>query len=110
MDRVSRWIDLVLGLPKAMLVALVRVYQLLFSAWIGNVCRYHPSCSHYALAALNRHGALGGTLLASWRVLRCNPWSPGGPDAVPEHAPWAGLFTRLPRSAGDDCRESKKLP
>lgn len=96
--------------PRQALVGLVRGYQLLFSAWIGPVCRYHPSCSHYALQALNRHGALGGTTLAAWRVLRCNPWAAGGEDPVPEHSPLQGLFTRLSSTAGDDLPHSKKLP
>ena len=97
-----------LVLPRRLLVALVRTYQLLFSAWLGNVCRYYPSCSHYALQALNRHGALGGTVLAAWRVLRCNPGSLGGDDPVPQQHPFAGLFTRLPLRAGDDHSEPGK--
>lgn len=95
-------------LPRRLLVGMVRAYQLLFSAWLGNVCRYYPSCSHYALQALNRHGALGGTALASWRVLRCNPWSLGGEDPVPQQHPFAGLFTRLPLRAGDDFPDPEK--
>lgn len=102
--------DRLLNLPRLVLLALVRGYRLLLSPWIGNVCRYHPSCSQYALDALNRHGALGGTSLAVWRVLRCNPWSLGGCDAVPDHSPFQGLFTRLPLTAGDDLSDSKKLP
>jgi putative membrane protein insertion efficiency factor len=102
------------ALPQRLLMGLVRAYQLLFSAWIGNVCCYYPSCSHYALGALRRHGAWGGSALAAWRVLRCNPWSLGGDDPVPEHAPWRGLFTRLlpadTVSAGTTSSESKKFP
>lgn len=97
-------------MPRRLLAGLVRAYQLLFSPWLGNVCRYYPSCSHYALEALNRHGALGGTAWAAWRVLRCNPWSLGGVDPVPEHRPFAGLFTRLPMAADDDLPDPKKLP
>jgi hypothetical protein len=97
-------------MPRRLLAGLVRAYQLLFSPWLGNVCRYDPSCSHYALEALNRHGALGGTAWAAWRVLRCNPWSLGGVDPVPEHRPFAGLFTRLPVAADDDLPDPKKLP
>jgi len=96
--------------PRRLLLLLVQAYRLLFSAWIGNVCRHYPSCSQYALDALNRHGALGGTSLAAWRVLRCNPWSLGGCDPVPDRHPLQGLFTRLPLTAGDDLPESKKLP
>jgi hypothetical protein len=97
-------------MPQHLLVALVRAYRLLLSPWVGNVCRYHPSCSQYALDALQRHGAMGGSAWAAWRVLRCNPWSLGGCDPVPDQQPFHGLFTRLPLTAGDDLPESKKLP
>ncbi|MEN9630152.1 MAG: hypothetical protein RJA10_3380 [Pseudomonadota bacterium] len=102
--------DALLNGPRRLLLGLVRLYRLLLSPWIGPVCRYYPSCSQYALDALNRHGALGGSAWAAWRVLRCNPWSLGGCDPVPEHRPFEGLFTRLPLAAGDDLPESKKLP
>ena len=96
--------------PRQLLLALVKGSRLLLSPWIGNVCRYYPSCSHYALDALNRHGALGGSALAAWRVLRCNPWSHGGVDPVPESPPWQGLFTRLSAGGDHDLPDSKKLP
>ena len=96
--------------PRWLLLILVRGYRLLLSPWVGNVCRYYPSCSQYALDALNRHGALGGSTWAAWRVLRCNPWSLGGCDPVPDHRPFQGLFTRLPLAAGDDSPEPKKFP
>ena len=67
--------DTLLEWPRKVLLALVRGYRLLLSPWIGTVCKYYPSCSQYALDALNRHGALGGSAWAAWRVLRCNPWS-----------------------------------
>jgi putative membrane protein insertion efficiency factor len=95
-------------LPRRLLRTLVRAYQLLFSAWVGNVCRYHPSCSHYALQALERHGAFGGTALAAWRILRCNPWSLGGDDPVPSAHPFTGLFTRLLPAGADDLSDPKK--
>lgn len=99
-----------LQLPKRFLLLLVRAYRLLLSPWVGNVCRYYPSCSQYALDALNRHGALGGSTLAAWRVLRCNPWSLGGCDPVPDRHPFRGLFTRLPLVTADDLTDPKKLP
>jgi putative membrane protein insertion efficiency factor len=79
------------------LVAIVRGYRLFFKAWVGNVCRYEPSCSSYMLQAVQRHGAARGAALGSWRILRCNPWCQGGCDPVPEHPmkPGGGLFTRL---------------
>ncbi len=61
----------------------VRGYQLAIRPLIGAQCRFHPSCSDYALEALARHGALRGTGLAVWRILRCNPWNAGGLDPVP---------------------------
>lgn len=70
--------------PVAWLVALpVRAYRLLLSPWVGNGCRFQPTCSAYALEALGHHGALKGTWLAAWRVLRCNPWGGQGYDPVP---------------------------
>jgi putative membrane protein insertion efficiency factor len=64
-------------------VILLRVYQLVVSPMLGPRCRYYPSCSNYAIEALRVHGALRGTGLAVWRVLRCNPFSDGGVDPVP---------------------------
>jgi len=62
---------------------LVRGYQLLLSPLLPSACRYHPSCSCYALGALERHGAMGGALLALKRIASCHPWSRGGYDPVP---------------------------
>lgn len=64
--------------------ALVRAYQLLLRPLLPPACRHHPSCSRYAIEALERHGALEGGWLALWRVLRCHPWAEGGFDPVPE--------------------------
>ena len=66
-----------------LLVLLVRLYQWTLRPFIGAHCRFEPSCSEYAIEALRRHGAVRGTGLAAWRVLRCNPWTPGGLDPVP---------------------------
>ena len=66
-----------------LLAGVVRLYQWTLRPFIGAHCRYEPSCSHYALQALAEHGAARGTLLAGRRVLRCNPWMPGGHDPVP---------------------------
>jgi putative membrane protein insertion efficiency factor len=67
----------------ALLTGAVRAYQLTLRPVIGANCRFIPSCSDYALGALRTHGALRGTGLAAWRVLRCNPWCRGGHDPVP---------------------------
>jgi hypothetical protein len=80
-------------LPQRLLIALVRGYRLLLKPWLGNACRFEPTCSAYALQALERHGAVVGTALAGARVLRCQPWCQGGCDEVPLQAP--RLFSRL---------------
>jgi uncharacterized protein len=76
-----------------LLVGLVRVYQWVLSPLLGDRCKYHPTCSQYAIDALHEHGAARGTVLAAWRVLRCNPWSAGGVD----HARDQTLFRRSAR-------------
>lgn len=82
------------------LIALVQAYRLLLKAWIGNACRFEPSCSAYALEALRRHGALHGSAMTGGRLLRCHPWCDGGLDPVPERP--AGLFSRLGLTSGRD--------
>jgi putative membrane protein insertion efficiency factor len=86
-----------------LLTLLVRVYQLTLRGVIGAHCRFEPSCSHYAIEALNRHGAARGTMLAAWRVLRCNPWHQGGWDPVP-HPVQAGRQGSRHESGGSACR------
>ena len=69
---------------KHLLVGLVDLYRLLISPLLPPLCRFEPSCSQYARAALLRHGAVKGTVLSIWRVLRCNPFTKGGQfDPVP---------------------------
>ena len=68
---------------KAVLIALVKGYRLLLSPWWGRQCRFSPTCSEFALQALERHGAWRGTWLAMRRVSRCHPWRAGGYDPVP---------------------------
>lgn len=67
------------------LIGLIRGYQLTFGAVQPMSCRYWPTCSAYAHEAVERHGARRGGWLALTRILRCNPWHPGGVDPVPEH-------------------------
>ncbi|MCU0762315.1 MAG: membrane protein insertion efficiency factor YidD [Hydrogenophaga sp.] len=80
-------------LPRRLLVGLVKGYRLLLSPWLGSQCRFEPTCSLYALGALERHGALWGSYLAVRRLGRCHPWCEGGCDPVPSERP--SLFTRL---------------
>jgi uncharacterized protein len=72
-----------------LLLGLVRAYQAVVSPWLPPSCKYYPSCSAYAVTALRRHGALKGAVLAAWRLLRCNPWSRGGVDHVPQRGRWS---------------------
>ena len=72
-----------IGLLARGLIGLVRLYQIVLGPIMGGHCKYAPTCSHYALAALREHGALRGSVLTVWRVLRCNPFSSGGLDPVP---------------------------
>ena len=65
------------------LLALVWLYRLVISPWLGNNCRYDPSCSEYALEALRKHGVFRGTWLAARRIGRCHPWCGSGYDPVP---------------------------
>jgi putative membrane protein insertion efficiency factor len=64
----------------APLVLCVRAYQRLVSPLLAPRCKYHPTCSQYAVDALREHGVARGLVLAAWRLLRCNPWSHGGVD------------------------------
>ncbi|MEU4885624.1 MULTISPECIES: membrane protein insertion efficiency factor YidD [Streptomyces] len=75
---------------KYPLLWLIKLYQWTISPLLGPVCKYYPSCSHYGYGAIRVHGAVKGTALTAWRILRCNPWSPGGVDHVPprKHPVW----------------------
>lgn len=83
--------DMTLGrMVTALMVGLIRGYQRLISPLFGPTCRYYPSCSAYALGAVRTHGPIKGLLLTIGRLARCNPWSPGGIDHVPEKGSWHG--------------------
>jgi hypothetical protein len=71
---------------RRLLLSLLRGYRLLLSPWLGTACRFEPTCSLYAIEAIERHGATTGSMLAAGRVLRCHPWCRGGFDPVP-HRP-----------------------
>jgi uncharacterized protein len=67
---------------RTVLLAPVRLYQRAISPALPARCKYHPTCSQYAVDAVRRYGVLRGVVLAAWRLLRCNPWSHGGVDYV----------------------------
>ena len=68
---------------RLVLASCIRVYQWLVSPLLGPKCRFHPSCSNYALTAIERFGAVRGSWLALCRIARCHPFHPGGYDPVP---------------------------
>lgn len=84
----ARAVRVVRRLPVVLLTGLVRFYQLAISPWTAPSCKYYPSCSQYALVALQRHGALRGGWLAIRRLGRCHPWAAGGVDDVPPAGQW----------------------
>lgn len=69
---------------RPLAIALIRLYQLVLSPLFPPACRFHPTCSQYALVAIADHGVVRGGWLALKRLARCNPWHPGGVDFVPE--------------------------
>jgi len=82
------------GPVARLLVTLVRGYRLLLSPWLGSACRFEPTCSVYAIGALQTHGAARGSYLTLRRLARCQPWCQGGHDPVPP-AGGRALFSSL---------------
>jgi putative membrane protein insertion efficiency factor len=73
-----------LGAPvRAVLLGAIRIYRATLSGWLGGQCRFYPSCSEYAEEAIRVHGAVRGSALVAWRILRCNPFGAGGIEYVP---------------------------
>ncbi|MEX0939435.1 MAG: membrane protein insertion efficiency factor YidD [Pirellulales bacterium] len=70
----------VVGLPSWLLIAGVRCYQVTLSPFIGNQCRYYPTCSSYFIQAVRKYGAASGALRGIWRICRCHPFHAGGYD------------------------------
>ena len=71
-------------LPRNICVAILVAYRAVISPLYGDVCRYYPSCSSYALQAMQQHGVVRGAWLGARRILRCHPWAAGGVDDIPE--------------------------
>ncbi|MGH1439842.1 MAG: membrane protein insertion efficiency factor YidD [Cellvibrionaceae bacterium] len=71
-------------LPRKLAIQCIRGYQLVASPWVGNQCRFTPTCSHYAIEAYQQKGFIKGTFLSLKRIVKCNPWHKGGIDEVPK--------------------------
>ena len=95
---------------KTALRFLLRGYQRWISPALPPACRYQPTCSHYALEAVERHGALRGSLLAGWRVVRCHPFVRGGYDPVPRSKPLPPRNPSTSLRAGSETELLKAKP
>ena len=85
------------GAPvRALEIGLIHVYRATLSGWLGGQCRFYPTCSHYAEDAIRERGALRGTVMATWRILRCNPFGKGGIDHVRPNAPYDDITRTTP--------------
>lgn len=82
MNSIRRGFEFLWLVPRNAVIIFILVWRKLISPLYGDVCRYHPSCSAYGLAAFQQRGAVIGTMVTAWRILRCNPWSNGGVDPV----------------------------
>ena len=97
------------SLPAMAARALIRAYQLTLSPFIGNQCRFHPSCSNYALEAIDVHGAVKGSWLVLKRLGRCHPFDPGGFDPVPGNSEKSNKRNKSTNQAPDCCPEPKEI-
>lgn len=88
---------------NALLIGVVRAYRFFLSPWLGSACRFTPTCSAYALDALQTHGPAAGSYLAARRLLRCHPACAGGHDPVPDRL--VGLLSRF-----SSCNPSSDSP
>jgi uncharacterized protein len=109
-SRVQRCRALVMSMLQQGLIGLVQGYRLFFKVWLGNRCRFEPTCSAYALQALRQHGAGAGAVLTTRRVLRCHPWCEGGHDPVPGAKGRHGLATQSENPLGAQRSLFRKNP
>lgn len=104
--------------PRLALRGLILVYRYSLSAFMGRQCRYLPTCSEYAEEAVMRHGALAGSVMATARICRCNPWGGHGYDPVPRclpadarwYRPWRYGIWRMPPEAGAPAQAQGQDP
>ncbi len=93
-DAIRRAQGFVILLPRNVCVLILRAYRAVISPLYGDVCRYYPSCSAYALGAIQQHGVIKGVGLGIWRIARCHPWAKGGIDDVPARRPDSRVLAR----------------
>jgi putative membrane protein insertion efficiency factor len=78
-------------MPRNAFIAFIVAWRKIISPLYGDVCRFYPSCSAYGLGSIQQHGLVKGSVLTTWRILRCNPFSKGGVDEVAPGPKWFGL-------------------
>jgi putative membrane protein insertion efficiency factor len=78
--RIARILKTLTRVPSQLLIGIVRLYQLVLSPLVGQQCRFEPSCSKYFIGSVEKYGVIRGALRGVWRIVRCNPWNPGGFD------------------------------
>ena len=91
----KRALSFALLVPRNICVVILRVYRAVISPLYGDVCRYYPSCSAYALEAIQQYGVVRGIWMGSLRIARCHPWAAGGVDDVPAREPHRHATTRF---------------
>lgn len=99
------------NLPKSALKSLIRVYAYAISPLMGGKCRFYPTCSTYAINAIDHHGVAKGGVMALKRLLKCHPWYKGEMlDPVPASIDWTGVigYKRTAHQTGCDCNNDKK--
>ncbi len=88
------WVRAIPLLPRNLMLGLLHGYRATISHTYGDVCKYYPSCSAYAVGAVQQHGAVKGAALTAARIARCHPWAEGGIDDPPAHANFSHALTR----------------
>ncbi len=97
------------SLPSAVLIRLIRLYRATLSGWLGGQCRYYPTCSRYGEEAIAVHGALRGSAMAIWRVLRCNPFGSGGFEPVSPQPKYEHVIPDTSPPAQESAAASKGI-
>jgi putative membrane protein insertion efficiency factor len=111
MNPVRQAVRFVVALPGWLLAGLIVGYRRYITPFTPATCRFYPTCSSYGLTAIRTHGAVKGTVLTGWRVLRCHPWTRGGVDHVPPHGHWrAPADAELDPSAPPVTTDSTAVP